>query len=132
MACVMWHTKRQATVESAVFGAEFYVMKQGMEVSRGLRYKLRMMGILIVGPTYTYRDNMSTIQNTQRPDSTLKKKSISIYYHAIREAFAMQEILTGYVKMDENPADLLTKVVSGGTKRRNLIQMYLYDIVDDE
>ena len=132
MACVMWHTKRQATVESAVFGAEFYVMKQGMEVSRGLRYKLRKMGILIVGPTYTYRDNMSTIQNTQRPDSTLKKKSISICYHAIREAVAMQEILTGYVKMDENPADLLTKVVSGGTKRRNLIQMYLYDIVDDE
>ena len=36
MTCVMWHTKHQATVESAVFGAEFVVMKQGMEASHGL------------------------------------------------------------------------------------------------
>ena len=28
-----WYTKRQATVESAVFGAEFVAMKQAMEVS---------------------------------------------------------------------------------------------------
>ena len=70
-----------------------------------------MMGIPIVGPTYTYRDNMSMIHNMQCPDSTLKKKSNSICYHAIRETVVMQEILTGHVKLDENPADLLTKVV---------------------
>ena len=91
-----------------------------------------MMGILIVGPTYTYGDNTSTIHNTQCPDSTLKKKSNSICYHAICEAVAMQEILTRHVKKHTNPADLLTKVVSGGTKRRNLTQMYLYDIVDHD
>ena len=28
MACITWYTKRQATVESAVFGAEFVAMKQ--------------------------------------------------------------------------------------------------------
>ena len=44
----------------------------------------------------------------------------------------MQEILTRHVKIDENPADLLTKVVLGGIKRKNLIQMYLYDIADHE
>ena len=75
------------------------------------------MGVLIVGPTYTYGDNMSTIHNMQRPDSTIKKKSNSICYHAIREAVVMQEILTGHVRTDENAADLLTKVVSGGIKR---------------
>ena len=31
MACIMWLTKYQAMVESAVFGAEFVGMKQGME-----------------------------------------------------------------------------------------------------
>ena len=41
MACVMRHIKRQATVESVGFGAKFVVMKQAMEVSCGLRYKLR-------------------------------------------------------------------------------------------
>ena len=31
MACIIWHTKWQATVESAVFGAEFMAMKQAMK-----------------------------------------------------------------------------------------------------
>ena len=35
-----------------------------------------------------------------------------------REAVAMEELLTGHVKTDENPADILTKVVGGGTKGR--------------
>ena len=31
----------------------------------------------------------------------------------------MGELLTGHVKTDENPADILTKVVSGVIKRKN-------------
>ena len=54
----MWHTKRQATVESAVFGAEFIAKRQGMEASRGLWYKLCMMDVPIIGPMYTYSANM--------------------------------------------------------------------------
>ena len=95
-------------------------MKQAMEASCRLRYKLCVMGIPIDGSIYMYGDNMSTIHNTQHPESTLKKKSNSICYHAICNAIAMGEILNGHVKTDKNP-DLLTKVVLGGIKRRNLI-----------
>ena len=121
MGCVVWFTKRQATVESAVFGSEFVAMKQGMEASWGLWYKLRMMGVPIARPTYTYGDNMSVIHNTQQPESTLRKKSNSICFHAVREAVAMGELLTGHIRTTENPADLLTKVVAGGAKRNYLI-----------
>ena len=114
-----------ATIESAGFVAEFVAMKQAMEVSRGLRYNLRMMGVPIEGPTHMYGDNMSTIHNTQHPESQLKKKSKSICYHAVREVVAMGELLTGHVKADKNPADILTKVVGGGIKRKNFMQMYL-------
>ena len=62
-----------------------------MEVSQGLRYILRMMGVPIEGLTRIYGDNMSTIHNTQHPESQLKKKSNSICYHAAREAVAMGE-----------------------------------------
>ena len=48
-----------------------------------------------------YGDNMSTIHNTQHPESTLKKQSNSICYHTVCEAVAMGEILTGHVKTDE-------------------------------
>ena len=40
-----WHTKKQATVKGAVFRAYFVAMKQGVEALRGIRYKLRMMGV---------------------------------------------------------------------------------------
>lgn len=42
--------KRQNTVESAIFGSEFVVMRIAIEIIEGLRYKLRMMGVGIDGP----------------------------------------------------------------------------------
>ena len=110
-------------MESGVFGAEFVAMKQAMEVSRGLRYKLRMMGVPIEGPTHMYGDNKSTIHNTQCPECQLKEKSNSIDYHVVREAVAMGELLIGHVKTDENPTEILTKLVGGAIKRKNLMYM---------
>jgi hypothetical protein len=73
-------SKRQGTIESSVFGAEFVAMKVGLEAARGLRYKLRMMGIQVTDPVlYILGDNMSVIHNTLKPESVLKKKSNSIY-----------------------------------------------------
>lgn len=84
MAPLAWLSKKQGTVETSVFGAKFVAMKVGMEALRGLRYKLRMMGIPLSGPSYIYGDNMSVIHNTQRPESTLKKKSNAICYKVNR------------------------------------------------
>ena len=50
--------------------------------------------------------------------------------HVVRDTVTMEELLTGHVKTDENPADLLTKVVGAAQKRKNLVEMYLYDIHD--
>jgi hypothetical protein len=130
-ALIQWLSRRQPTIETSVFGAEFVAMKHGMETVRGIRYKLRMMGVPISGPTFVYGDNMSVIHNTQRPDSTLKKKSNQICYHAMRESVAMNESLTGHIPTAENPADLATKVLGGGQKRNHLVSKLLYDICDN-
>ena len=130
MTCIAWYSKKQNTVETSVFGAEFVSMKIGMEAARCLRYKLRMIGVPLSGPTYIYGDNMSIIHNTQRPESTLNKKSNSIAYHAIRESVAMDESLTAHVPTLLNPSDLCTKVIPGGMKRNNLVSMLLFDIAD--
>ena len=107
-------------------------MKIGMESLRGPRYKLRMLGVGISGPSYIYSDNMSVIHNTQRPESMLKKKSISICYHAIREPVAMGESLMvmGHIGTNENVGFLTTKVLYG-QKRRYMVLQLLYDIYDD-
>ena len=78
MAPVAWFSKKQTTIETSVFGAEFVAMKTAMDAMRGLRYKLRMMGIPLSGPTFFYGDNMSVIHNTQRPESQLRKKANAI------------------------------------------------------
>ena len=97
-----------------------------------MRYKLRMMGAPILGPSLIYGDNMSLIHNTQRPESTLKKKSNSICYHAVRESVAMGECITAHVKSENNVADIATKIIPGGRLRDHLVGMLLYDIHDGE
>ena len=87
-ALINWVSKRQPTIETSVFGAEFVALKHGMETCRGLRYKLRMMGVPVDAPTYVFGDNQSVITNTTKPESQLKKKSNSICYHFAREAIA--------------------------------------------
>ena len=103
---VYWWSKKQTSVESSSFGSEFVAMKQYCEYIRGLRYKLRMMGIPVEGPTYIYGDNQSVLANATIPDSTLKKKSQSIAYHFVREGVARHEWRTSYVNTHDNEADL--------------------------
>ena len=115
-ALINWLSKKQATSEGSVFGAEFIAMKTGVEALRGIRYKLRMIGVPLTRRTYVYGNNMSVIYNTSRPESTLKKKSNSICYHAVREAVANGKCLTTHCKTRENYSDMMTKVLHGQKK----------------
>ena len=128
-ALVTWQSKQQPTIESSVFGAEFVAMKHGVETLRGLRYKLRMMGVPIDGPSYIYGDNMSVITNTSKPESTLKKKNNSICFHLIREAVTMKECITTHIPTFQNCSDFLTKVLFG-KKRMDLVGSVVYNIYD--
>jgi hypothetical protein len=131
-APIYWWSKKQTSVESSSFGSEFIAMKQCCEYLRGLRYKLRMMGIPCEGPAYIYGDNQSVLANTTIPDSTLKKKSQSIAYHFVREGSARDEWRTTYVSTHENEADLLTKQLPSGEKRRGFVKNILHHIFRTE
>ena len=91
---------------------------------------MRMMGVPIFFPSYIYGDNMLVIHNTQRHESTLKKKNNSICYHAVRESIVMGESLTGNVGTNNHYSDLYTNVLYGG-KRKLHVSNLLYDIYDD-
>ncbi len=123
-------SQKQPTIESSVFGAEFVAMKLGMEALRGIQYKLRMMGVPIAGPTYVYGNNISVIHNTQRSESTLKKKNLSICYHAVCKAVVMGAILTSHMRTENNFSDFMTKVTYG-QKRHHLMSSVLFVICDD-
>jgi hypothetical protein len=73
MALIDWISKKQATIETSVFGAEFVAMKHGIDKLQGLCYKLYMMGIPLTGASYIFADNKSQVTNSTIPESTLKK-----------------------------------------------------------
>jgi hypothetical protein len=87
------------------------------------------MGIPIFGPSYIYCDNNSVVINSSSPASTLKKKSNSIAYHAVRESVAADEQRVTYESTHTNLADLLTKPLSGGMQRDYLVGHILHDII---
>ena len=125
-APIMWLSKKQNTVESSTFGSEFNALRVAVEMNKALRYKLRMFGIPIDGPSDILCDNDSVVKNSSLPHSTLQKKHHSINYHLIREAAARGIIRVGKVLGTCNLADLFTKTTIPTPHRRTLISQILY------
>ena len=125
---IYWTSKKQTSIETSSFGSEFIAMKTCCEYLRGLRYKLRMMGIPCEFPSYIFGDNQSVLANTTKPFSMLKKKSCSIAYHFVREGVSKGEWITTYVNTHDNVADILTKPLPGGEKRTKFVRMLLHHI----
>ena len=53
-APIIAFSKRQNTVETSTFVSEFTVLKNAVELVEVLRYKLRMFGVTIEGPTNVF------------------------------------------------------------------------------
>ena len=125
-ALIYVSSKKQTSCETSSFGSEFIAMKSCCEYLRGLRFKLRMMGIPVEGCSYIFGDNKSVLSNTQKPHSTLNKKSSSIAYHFVREAVAKDEWRTTYLNKNLNPSDILTKSLPSGEKRTRFTSYFLH------
>ena len=69
-------------VKSYMLGSELIALRVGMEILKGLRYKLQMMGVPLVDTPYiVWFDNKSVVKNISIPESTLKKKCVAICCH---------------------------------------------------
>jgi hypothetical protein len=88
---------------------EFIALKTAVELIEALCYKLRMFGIPIAGLANVYCDNDSVVNNTTKPESTLKKKHNAIAYHHVREAVATKTVRIAWKDGKTNLADILTK-----------------------
>jgi hypothetical protein len=115
---VIWYSKRQNTIESSTFGSEFVALRIAAEMNDSLRYKLRMFGVPIDGPTNGFCDNQSVVNNATLPESTLTKKHNSIAYHKVRECVAAQALRIAHEAGKFNLADVLTKFLPAEAHRR--------------
>ena len=124
-APIIWYSKKQNSVEASTFGSEFMALKTAVELIEALRYKLRMFGVPIDGPTSVYCDNAAVHTNVSDPVSQLKKKHHSIAYHRCREAVAAMTIRVAKEGTFTNLSDLFTKIKPHAT-RQGLLDKFTY------
>lgn len=124
-APIIWHSKRQNTVEASTFGSEIVAMKNAIELIEALRYKLRMFGVPILGPADIFCDNEAVTKNCSIPESTLKKKHHSIAYHRNRMAVADGTCRIAKEPTETNISDLFTKLLPQ-ERRNRLLDSFMY------
>jgi hypothetical protein len=111
-APIIWFSKQQTTVETSTFSSKFIALKTCMEHIISLRTKLRMFGVPIINETKVYCDNLSTVRNSSKLESTLNKKHSAIAYHAVRWSVAAGILKIGWIETGSNIADPFTKRLS--------------------
>ena len=119
------HSKGQNTVEASTFGSEFQAMKNAVELTEAMRYKLRMFGVPLDNATNVFCDNEAVYKNTTMPESTLKKKHHSIAYHRCREAVAAGTIRVAKEGTHTNLSDLFTKLLPQ-PRREEVLDKFTY------
>lgn len=124
-APIGWISKKQNSVQNSTFGSEFCALKHAVELIEALRYKLRMFGIPVEGPSNVYCDNEAVYKNASTPNSVLNKKHHSIAYHYCRQAVAAGVIRISKEDSKTNLADLFTKILPRAT-REFLLDLFTY------
>jgi hypothetical protein len=124
---IIWHSRRQNTVETSTFGSEFVALRNARDLIVALRYKLRMFGIPIDGPAHVFCDNQGVVKNASIPESVLSKKHNAVNYHAVREAAAAGIMKVTKEDGNTNIADLLTKPLTEH-RRITLLRSILYNL----
>ena len=126
-APILWYSKRQQTVETSTFSAEFIALKACLEAIEHLRFKLRCFGVPMPQgePTHVFCDNESVVKNTTNVESTRNKKHSSVAYHHCRWSVAAGVITLAHISTHDNIADCFTKRLPSHT-RNHLFGSWTY------
>ena len=126
---IRWYAKKQNTVESSTYGSELVAGRIAVEMAIEFRYIFRMLGAKIDGPVQLLGDNRGMIQSSGLMSSQLKKKHNAIAWNRIREATAMSIVKLGFIRSENNYADICTKALNG-PKLHGLCRDLLFRTVD--
>jgi hypothetical protein len=109
---VLWRSRRQTSVQTSTFGAEFTSLKAGVEEAVTLRYHLRSLGVKVSQSTPIWVDNMAVVLNATKPGSALNKKVIALAYHFVREHQSKSVVSIRKIDTKDNYADPFTKALN--------------------
>ena len=108
---IVFSSKRQGTVATLTFGAGFCALQTSTEEITAVQYMLRCLGVQVKVPSTVFCNNLGVVQNATIPKSILKKKHMTLAYHAVREAAAAGIIQPIKILGRNNIANVLTKLL---------------------
>ena len=106
---VDWYSKKQATVEKAIYGSEFIAAKTATEQIIDIRQTLRYLGAPIHAKSFLFGDNRSVVTSTTLPHSTLTKRHNILTFHRVREAIVAKLMAFYWIQSAYNLSDMLSK-----------------------
>ena len=105
----MRKSKRQQTVQTSTFRAEFKALRTAVENTVMIHYYLRSMGVKVSKPSTIYADNEGVFLNSVSPASFLNKNFLALSYHFVQEHVANNVIKIVKINSKDNYADPFTK-----------------------
>jgi hypothetical protein len=112
---IMWYSKKQATSETATYGAEFSAGRTCIEHVVDLRHTLRYLGVPLNDISYVFGDNKSMIDSSSFPYARLHKRHNILSFHYVRSMVARKFIALHHLGSHSNVADVLSKHWSHGS-----------------
>ena len=100
-------------------------MKNAVELTEGLLYKLRMFGFTLEGPTNIFCNNEAVYKNSLIPELVLRKKHHSISYHRFRDEVAAGTVRISKEGTQTNISDLFTNILSI-VRRGEFLEKFTY------
>ena len=106
-----WFLQKNNTVEISAFGSKFLAMWITRDLIIALRYKLRMFGVSLYGPSNVMYNNQGVSNNTSLPQSTLGTKQNTVNYNVVRKAALSGILQVGKEDTETNLACIMTNIL---------------------
>jgi hypothetical protein len=101
-----WYSKKQATVETTMYGSEFVAARICVDQIIDLCSTLRYLGVPVREKNYMFGDNKSVVYSSMGLHAKLHKR---LSFHRVREAIASGIVVFYFIPGEINPADILSK-----------------------
>ena len=105
---INWYAKKQATVESAMYGSEFVAARAAVDQIIGLRAALMYLDVPIRSKSFMFGDNKSVVTSSMILTSSFSKNHCMSSYHHVREAIAAKFI--GFYQKDGKANQFLANI----------------------
>jgi len=127
---ISWSSKLQKTIAVSTMEAEYISLFSTGKQAAWIRNTLEAVGIQLQAPLCIWCDNQAAIAVANREGTHKAKKHIDIKYHYVQQLVEKNLIEVAYIPTKNNPADILTKCLTGRVFGHTLTNSNLTGVTD--